>query len=352
MRGSGFETGGHPYAISDRGIRVLHSPLHTLWLPHKEELRVSTGVERLDAMLLGGFLAGTTTLISGPPGAAKTTLAARFIEAGCENGERCLFVGFDEPAAQMRAGVRSVGIHLDPFIESGALVTDSFAAGATIGDEHYLAVERLIDEHRPTRVVIDPVSALDKGGGRDIADSVRERLVVLFKERGITAIFTAIADNDFGLEEMSRTRVSTIADTWINLGFTSWGGERNRTLSILKSRGTGHSNQIRELVLSDRGLDLADVYTLEGEVLSGTARAQKEQQVAAEREAEAEAISNAIERLDREGEELMRRLQEAQRGLDRLAEHRAEIINRARASDIARAKGTQAIHSLRRGEDA
>jgi circadian clock protein KaiC len=350
MRGSGFVTGAHPYTISEQGIRVLHSPTRTAWIPQALDVRLSTGVERLDLMLLGGYRVGTTTLISGTPGASKTTLCAMFLNAGYKAGERGLFIGFDEPAEQMLADVHSVGIDLDDAVRTGFLRAESFAAGGLIGDEHYLAIEQLVQTHKPTRVVIDPVSALDKAGGQEIADAIRERLVVLFKSRGITAIFTAIADGAFGEAELSRTRVSTVADTWIHLGFANRGGERNRTLAVLKSRGTGHSNQIRELLLSANGIDLADVYTSDGDVLTGTARAQKEQQNVAQREAAEEIFAGALDTLDREGQNLARSLQEAQRGLDQLAEHRADLVKRAAASGLARARDADAIHSLRRGD--
>jgi circadian clock protein KaiC len=350
LRGAGYEAGAHPYIISDQGVRVLHSPGRTAWIAQAQEGRLSTGVERLDLMLLGGYRAGTTTLISGTPGASKTTLSASFLAAGCRVGERGLFIGFDEPAEQMIVDVQSVGLDLRGPQQAGTLRVESFAAGSVIGDEHYLMIEGLIDEHRPTRVVIDPISALDKAGGRDIADAIRERLVVLFKSRGITAIFTSIADSQDGESEMTRTRVSTIADTWIHLGFANRGGERNRTLTVLKSRGTGHSNQVREMLLSAAGIDLADVYTSGGETLSGTARAQKEQQNVAEREAAEEMFAISLETLDREGQSLARSLKEAQRGLDELAEHRAELVKRSAATGRARARDQDLIHSLRRGD--
>jgi len=350
MRGSGYEAGAHPYLISDHGIRVLHSPTRTAWIVQSLETRLSTGMERLDLMLLGGYRNGTTTLISGTPGASKTTLAASFLAAGCNIGERGLFIGFDEPAEQMLVDVRSVSIDLLSHVRAGLLRVETFAAGGVIGDEHYLTIEGLIDEHHPKRIVIDPISALDKAGGQDIADAVRERLVVLFKSRGITAIFTAMSDAQDGEADVTRTRVSTIADTWIHLGFANRGGERNRTLTVLKSRGTGHSNQVREMVLTSEGIDLADVYTSGGETLSGTARAQKEQQNVAEREAAAEIFATALETLDREGESLARSLKEAQRGLDELAEHRADLVKRSTKTGEKRLRDIDLIHSLRRGD--
>jgi len=350
MRGVGFVSGGHPYIISDSGIRVLHSPARTRWAVQPLDARLSTGVERLDDMLLGGYRISTTTLVSGSPGSAKTTLGAAFLDAGVRRGERCLYVGFDEPAEQMIADAHSVGIDLDAAVKTGLLCAESFAAGAVIGEEHYLAIARLIENHQPARVVIDPASALDKAGGRDIGDTIRERLLVLFKSHEITALVTAISDGRASDLDIARTRLATLADTWIHVGFNNHDGERNRTLAVLKSRGTGHSNQIRELLLSSEGIDLADVYTSPGDVLSGTARVQREQQLAAQRALEEERFSGDLATLDRERENLSRALQEAQRSLAQLATDRADLVKRDKSSGLARARDTGEIRSLRRGD--
>jgi circadian clock protein KaiC len=350
MRGSGFVSGGHPYIISDSGIRVLHSPTRTRWAVQPLDFRLSTGVERLDAMLLGGYRVSTTTLISGPPGSAKTTLGAAFLAAGARGGERGLYVGFDEPAEQMMADAHSVGIDLDPAVAADLLCLESFTAGAVIGEEHFLAIERLIAIHRPSRVVIDPGSALDKAGGGEIGDAIRERLLVLFKSHEITAVVTAISDGRAGEFDVGCTRFATLADTWIHVDFSKFDGERNRTLAVLKARGTGHSNQIRELLLSSEGIDLAPVYTAPGDVLSGTARVQHDHEIAAQREREEERLSGDLATLDRERENLARALQEAQRSLTQLAAERADLVKRVKSSGLARARDSGEIRTLRSGD--
>lgn len=187
LRGAGFIAGDHAYTISQRGFTVLSSSARTrIATTISLSTRLSTGIERLDRMLGGGYRSGTNTLISGLPGTSKTTLGATFLWAGCMAGERVQFVGFDEPAEQMVFDAQSVGLDLQKFVDSGLLRAESFIAGGAIGDEHYLAIEALIDDHRPTRIVIDPVSALVKAGGVELADVVTERLAVLFKARGIT----------------------------------------------------------------------------------------------------------------------------------------------------------------------
>jgi len=313
-------------------------------------VRLSSGIDRLARMLAGGYRSGTTTLISGLPGTAKTTLGAAFLEAGCRAGERCLFVGFDEPAEQMIVDARSVGIDLDRSLRSGLLRVESFSAGSAIADEHFLKIESLVDAHRPNRVVIDPVSALEKAGGSDIAGMSSERLVALLKSRGISSIFTAVTETQLGELETTPMRVSTIADTWINLSFANRSGERNRTLTIVKSRGTGHSNQLREVLLSADGIDLADVYTAGGDVLLGTARVQREQQDVVAQALAAVSLSHEFEALDREREELKLRLAEAQRALEQLNGHHADLVRRTKVSGGTEVRDTALIHELRHGD--
>jgi len=250
----------------------------------------------------------------------------------------------------MIVDVRSVGIDFEGAVRSGLLRAESFAGGNVIADEHFVTVESLVDAHRPSRVVIDPLTAFNKAGGPDIAGVAAERLVALFKSRGISAIFTAVTETLRGELEATPLRISPISDTWINLSFANRNGERNRTLTIVKSRGTGHSNQLREMLLSATGIDLADVYLAGGEVLLGTARAQREQQDVMEQGLAAAKLSHEFESLDREREELKLRLIEAQLGLDQIAAQRAELSARTNVTDRAQARDADLIHGLRRGD--
>ncbi|GAC1444786.1 MAG: circadian clock protein KaiC [Vulcanimicrobiaceae bacterium] len=350
LRGSGFVAGDHPYTISLDGIRVLKSPTRTHVSTALLENRLSTGVERLDRMLQGGYRIGTTTLISGLPGTSKTTLGAEFLWAGCRNGERVLFVGFDEPAEQMIYDARSVGIDLAPYETAGLLLATSFAAGSAIGDEHFLAIEALIDAHAPTRVVIDPISALSKAGGTDIADIVTERLVIFFKSRSITAIFTAVSDPRQLTVEALTTRVSTVVDTWIHLSFAPHRGERNRTLTIVKARGTAHSNQMREVVLSSAGVTLADVYSVGGEVLLGTERLRQEQSEAVERAQEGQRNEIELRSLDEERDAIGHQVADLRHRLALLDEHRSVIVSRAEEVATSRISDAAAVRASRFGD--
>jgi circadian clock protein KaiC len=240
--------------------------------------RVSAGFERLDRMLGGGLFRGSSTLITGVPGTSKTTLAGKFAEAACLRGERTLFVSFDEGADPIARNLSSVGIDLKTHLKSGMLRMYSGRTESIGPEDHLVKLKSLIREHRPRCMVIDPLSALAKAGGLRAARAVANRLIYMVKDEGITVLITAISDGDDPQTEATELQISTVADTWIHLSYIVRSGERNRALTIIKSRGTWHSNQVRELILSDAGPMLADVYTAGGEVLMGTLRWEKEEE--------------------------------------------------------------------------
>jgi len=239
--------------------------------------RVSSGVERLDTMLDGGYYRGASVLITGFPGTAKTTLSGAFAEACCRRGDRTMFVSFDSDGSEVVRNLTSVGIQLERYVQNGCLRMVSARTFTGSAETLLVHIKTLAKEHEALCVVIDPVSALAKSGNELTAHAVAERLVDWSKGAGVTLICTSLLD-EISTDAQSRTplQISTIADTWIHLNYLVQAGERNRGLSIVKSRGTAHSNQVRELILSKEGVTLADIFTAGGEVLMGTMRWEKE----------------------------------------------------------------------------
>jgi len=274
-RGSDFAAGEYPVSFGPAGMEVdAPEPAEIKQVASGE--RISAGFERLDTMLGGGLFRGSSTLITGVPGTSKTTLAGKFVEAACRRGERTLFVSFDEGADRIARNLTSVGIHLKSHVKSGLLRMYSARTESIGAEDHLLKLKALIREHRPRCMVVDPLSAIAKAGGIEAARAVANRLIYLAKDEKITVMVTAINEGDAPEGEATDLQISTIADTWIHLSYLIRSGERNRALTIIKSRGTWHSNQVRELVLRDSGPMLADVYTAGGEVLMGTLRWEKE----------------------------------------------------------------------------
>ena len=274
-RGSDFAAGEFPVSFGPSGMEVgAPEPAEIRHAASTE--RVSAGFERLDTMLGGGLFRGSSTLITGVPGTSKTTLAGKFAEAACRRGERTLFVSFDEGADPIVRNLSSVGIQLKRHIKSGLLRMYSARTESIGAEDHLVKLKALILEHRPRCMVIDPLSALAKAGGLSAARAVASRLIYMVKDAKVTVVITAVHEGEHAQAEATDLQISTIADTWIHLSYLIRSGERNRALTIIKSRGTWHSNQVRELVLSAAGPELVDVYTAGGEVLMGTLRWEKE----------------------------------------------------------------------------
>jgi circadian clock protein KaiC len=305
-RGSGFAENEFPMVISPTGVQVAVFEPSALVYDVSNE-RISTGVPRLDTMLDGGYYRGSGVLISGAPGTAKTTLAGSFIVAGAARGERALYLSFDEASSQIVRNLSSVGLDLRKPIDDGLLEMLSVRTESRSAEEHFIALRQRIETSKPSRLVIDPISALAKTGGQVAAVHGSLRLLDYARARGITTLCTSLDAGEGTFTESTQTQISTIADTWLHLAYLINGGERNRTLTIVKSRGMAHSNQVRELILGPDGVSLADVYTAGGEVLVGTARwehearlREEEARMTAERYARRAQLERELDALNEE----------------------------------------------------
>lgn len=276
-RGSSFDENESPFIIGKNGFDVALS--RTLGRRDNEVSteRVSSGVDRLDTMLGGGYYRGASVLITGFPGTAKTTLSGAFAEAACKRKEKTIFFSFDSDGSEVVRNISSVGIRLNSYIKNGLLRMVSARTISGSAETVLVHIKTLAREHEARCIVIDPVSTFARVGNELTAHSVAERLIDWAKAEGATVVCTSLLDEmDGQLEGGTPLQISTIADTWIHLNYLVQAGERNRGLSIIKSRGTAHSNQVRELILSNDGVTLADIYTAGGEVLMGTMRWEKE----------------------------------------------------------------------------
>lgn len=302
-RGSKHGTNEYPFMIEEDGISVL--PVTSLSLEHEvSEERISTGIPRLDTMLGGqGYYRGTTILISGTAGTGKTSFAAQFCEAACERGERCLYFAFEESPSQIARNMKSIGIDLQPYIDSGLIQIHASRPMVYGLEMHLINVRRLLDTFKPDAVVIDPISNLVTVGTETDVRLMLTRLVDYLKLKNITVICTSLVEHE-GIAGMNAEGVSSLMDTWINLRFFE-SYERNRGISVIKSRGMSHSNQIREYTLTDHGIEIQDVYLgPSGGLLMGSYRAAQE----AEEISEAVAQKQNAERRKRELENRLKSL--------------------------------------------
>jgi circadian clock protein KaiC len=341
-RGSSFEENESPILIGVSGLEVSTAPVPGRIHARLRTGRVSSGVKRLDTMLGGGYYRGATVLITGFPGTAKTTLSGAFAEAACRRGDRTLFVSFDSDPNEIVRDLASVGIRLDRYIKDGRLRMAS-ARSITGSAETYLSrIKGLTKELGARCVVIDPMSTWSHSDLDSSGHSVAERLTDWSKAEGINLVCTSLGDDLTAQTQLgSSLQISTLADTWIHLSYLVQAGERNRGLSIIKSRGTAHSNQVRELILSDSGVTLADTYTAGGEVLMGTLRWEKEGSERAAAEVTEVAARLKRVRLDAEEAELSVRVNSLQIELEakqvekallsRTTDSRALELSRGRA---------------------
>jgi circadian clock protein KaiC len=274
-RGSSHGTNEYPFLIDESGISVL--PITSLGLQHKvSSERISTGVARLDSMLGGkGYFRGSSVLVSGTAGTGKSSLAAHLVDAACRRGERCLYFATEEGPDQIIRNMRSLGIDLGSWVKKELLRFDAMRPTFFGLEMHLLRIHKLVEEFGPKIVVVDPITSYISLGDELEVKSMLTRLIDFFKSRQITAFFTSLTQGGNALEG-TEIGVSSLMDTWLLLRDIESNGERNRGIYVLKSRGMAHSNQIREFLFTERGIDLVDAYLGPAGVLTGTARAAQE----------------------------------------------------------------------------
>ena len=301
-RGTFHGTNEYPFLIDETGLSVL--PITSKAIEHEaSDERVSTGIPSLDVMLGGeGVFRGTSVLVSGTAGTGKSSIAAHFADASCRRRERCLYFGFEESVNEMTRNMRSIGLDLSPWLKKGML---RFVAGrpTLTGIEMHLALmHKHVRELGPRLVIVDPISNLAEAGTLRDAGAMLTRLLDFLKAQQITTVFTSLTAGS-SASETTEVGVSSVIDTWLLLRDIELGGERNRGLYVLKSRGTAHSNQIREFLLTGDGVELRDVYSGPEGVLTGSmrlAQEAREQATEQQRRDEFEGRKRAFERRSKE----------------------------------------------------
>jgi circadian clock protein KaiC len=274
-RGSPHGGDEYPFIIGREGITIF--PVTSVKTDYAISMeRVSSGIGDLDRMLSEkGYFRGSSVLITGTAGTGKSTFAAYFANAACERGEKCLYFAFEETQDQIIHNMGSIGLDLRQWVEKGLLkfhVTRPSLYGLEM---HLVMMEDEIKKYEPKNVVIDPITDLSAvGGGREVKSMIT-RLNDLMKSNGVTILYTDLIRGDLAPEHPAMY-ISSLIDTWMLLRNFEYNGERNRGLTILKSRGMPHSNQIKEFVISSEGIELIQPYIGPSGVLMGSAKASRE----------------------------------------------------------------------------
>ena len=272
-RGSTHGTNEYPFLIDEDGISVL--PITSLKLNNEVSSDViPTGVPGLDSMFQGGgFYRGSNILVSGTAGTAKTTVGCYFANKQCENNERVIYFAFEESPQQLVRNMKSIGVDLGKYIKKGNLQIHSSRPSLNGLELHLLTLRKLIKDFKPTTIVIDPISNLINVGSEQEVRSMLVRLIDMLKANNITALFTSLnKQTDNFRPDLAEESVSSLVDTWITVRDMEGIGERNRGIFIVKARGMGHSNQVREFVITNKGIELLDIELGPQGILTGSAR--------------------------------------------------------------------------------
>lgn len=270
-RGSAHGSNEYPFLMEKGGFKVM--PVTSLGLAHSvSKNRVSSGIAELDGMLgEQGFYEGSSILVSGMSGSGKSSLAAHFIDAACRRGEKCVYVALEESPEQIKRNMLSIGIDLNKWVDAGLLAFFASRPNSQGLESHLLQLYNIIQEYKPQTMVIDPISAFASSASPADIKILLIRKSDLLKSHGITTMFINLTDNQDVYA--TDTAVSSLMDAWIFLRNLEASGERSRTLYVLKARGIAHSNQVREFIMTNRGVRLIDVALDErGQVLIGAAR--------------------------------------------------------------------------------
>ncbi len=321
-RGSDFGRNEYPYVITESGLSVV--PITSVGLRHKPlGAKMTTGIETLDEILKGGYRRASCVLFAGEPGTGKTILACTFVRSACSRGEKVLYISFEESQDAVINNIINAGVELTQYLMAEQLEFLTSFPEAMGAEEHFINAMNCIEAFTPQHVVVDAISACERMGGKQAAFDYLMRLLNACKERGITIFLVNQTSGRSDQMEISGNGISSMVDTAIFLSYQEEPGETNRLLQVLKSRGSGHSNQKREYRITDQGIAIMDVYVGGGRVLTGTARQIQEESD----RAEAERLAFEIKAKELELKRLRSVQKQIKNGMEKRAALRRGVIS-------------------------
>lgn len=276
-RGSKHGTNEYPFLITDSGINLF--PITSNYLNNIVSTEfVSTGVKELDEMMDNkGYYQGSTVLITGTAGTGKTSLASIFSNSICQTGERCIYFTFEEMINQILRNMSSINLNLQQWIDKDLLKFYAYRSSIYGLETHLLTIQNLIKQFKPQAVIIDPINNFELIGTELEIKSMMTRLIDFLKAQQITALFTSLT-TVINPKEHAEVGISSLIDSWLVLQNLEYAGERTRGITIVKSRGIAHSNQIREFIITSNGVKLEKIYVGPNGILTGSARLDQEEQ--------------------------------------------------------------------------
>ena len=348
-RGTTHGTNEYPTLIDEHGLSVL--PISSLKLAYPvSSQRVSTGIPRLDTMLGGkGYYRGSSILVSGSAGTGKTSVAAAFADSLCRHGGKCLYVAFEESPEQIIRNMRSIGYDLERWRKTGRLLFQAMLPTVYGLEMHLATIQKQIAAYRPAAVVMDPIGNLMSIGEAAEIKAMLTRAIDFLKNLGITCLVTNLTAAGPDIEQ-TEVGISSLMDTWLLVRFLEANGERDRLLYLLKSRGMAHSNQVREFVLTDRGIQLREVYLGPGTVLTGSARLVQETKDQAAAMADDQAAERKRREALQEQSTLNAQIAALQARLDSLTGELQFVTTQQRARRTVLRQNRAALAALRKAD--
>lgn len=269
FRGTSHMKGEFPFSINDReGIIAI--PLSSLELKQPSSVvRASSGSVELDRMLGGGFFRDSIILVSGATGTGKTLTAMHFIAGGLAAGEKVLFMSLEESRPQLLRNATGWGFDFDEAERSGQLQIVCNYPEVMSLEDHYIDLEKRLDDVGPARVAIDSLSALERVGSERSFREFTISLTSAIKHKEIAGLFTNSTPTLLGGTSVTEANISTITDTIILLRYAEIYGAMRRGITVLKMRGSLHDKQIREFDIDDSGMHIGRGFRNVGGILAG-----------------------------------------------------------------------------------
>ena len=271
MRGVDFVAGYHDMIIRRGGIdifpRLVAADHHAPFVGEA----VPSGIEALDALLNGGPARGTSTLITGPAGSGKTTLALQYLATACARGERVVIYEFDERIGTLVSRAKAFGINLQAMIDDGCLSVRQIDPAEIAPGQFAALVRHEVEEAKARIVMIDSLSGY-------VAAMPQEQQLVLqlhellsyLNQAGVATFLINPQQGFFGTMQTAGLNVSYIADIVILLRFFESEGRIRKAISIVKNRSGQHEDTIRELRIDAQGIRVGEPLSEFKGVLTGT----------------------------------------------------------------------------------
>lgn len=267
MRGTKANTRQHSYEIGDQGIIVTDPEILMVERVSSEKLK--TGPSGLDKMLGGGLLKSSSTLVEGPSGAGKTILALHFLVEGAAADQRGLYISFEEPSRQLVAAGEEFGWPIKHHSENGTIVFASHYPDHFNLEGLVLEAKSLFEQQKPTRVVVDSLTAVRRILAEDEYVHWIKSMNSLAKRQGVTSIMTASTEP---IGHGSTSGVWMLMDNVISLRNVEVESALKRSLVIFKARGTKHDRDIREFEITPTGMEVKQKFVGWEQLLAGAPR--------------------------------------------------------------------------------